>query len=39
MEKVIPRWEWRTLGKNLHQGEANIKKYELTLEREFRSLY
>ncbi len=27
MEKIIPRWEWRTFGDNLSKGEENIKKY------------
>lgn len=26
MEKIIPRWEWRTFGEDLSKGEENIKK-------------
>lgn len=27
MEKIIPRWEWRTFGNDLSKGEKNIIKY------------
>ena len=29
MEKIIPRWEWRTFGKEFGEAEAKIKQYEL----------
>ncbi|MDY6915554.1 MAG: hypothetical protein SVM86_04490 [Candidatus Cloacimonadota bacterium] len=27
MEKIIPRWEWRTFGKDFTENENKIKKY------------
>jgi len=29
MGKIIPRWEWRTFGKEFGEGEARIKAHEL----------
>ncbi|MBT7311708.1 hypothetical protein HN843_08085 [bacterium] len=30
MNKIIPRWEWRSFGKDLGQAEKNLEKYECT---------
>ncbi len=27
MEKIVPRWEWRTFGKSLEEGIQTIKQY------------
>ena len=39
MEKIIPRWEWRTFGENLKDGEEAIKKYEMTRLKESKEIY
>ncbi len=39
MEKIIPRWEWRTFGKDFGKAENNIKKYEITIKRESSEIY
>ena len=31
MGEIIPRWEWRTFGKEFGVGEERIKKYEQVL--------
>lgn len=39
MEKIIPRWEWRTFGKDLLEGEKNIKEYGNARHRESSEIY
>ena len=39
MEKIIPRWEWRTFGKDLKDGEEAIKKYEMSRIKESKEIY
>jgi len=39
MEKIIPRWEWRTFGDNLSKGEKNIKKYGNARHRKSSEIY
>jgi len=39
MEKIIPRWEWRTFGDDLTNGEENIKKYGNARHRESKEIY
>ena len=39
MEKIIPRWEWRTFGENLSKGEKNIKAYGNARHRESEEIY
>ncbi len=39
MEKIIPRWEWRTFGDNLSKGEENIKKYGESRDRVSKEIY
>ena len=39
MEKIIPRWEWRTFAKDLKDGEEAIKKYEMSRIKESKEIY
>ncbi|MBT3755105.1 MAG: hypothetical protein HOK80_03730 [Candidatus Cloacimonetes bacterium] len=39
MEKIIPRWEWRTFGEDLSKGEKNIKTYGNARHRESKEIY
>jgi len=39
MEKIIPRWEWRTFGEDLKDGEEAIKKYEMSRIKESKEIY
>jgi hypothetical protein len=39
MEKIIPRWEWRTFGEDLTKGEKNIKTYGNARHRESKEIY
>ena len=39
MEKIIPRWEWRTFGDDLTKGEENIEKYGNARHRESKEIY
>ncbi len=39
MEKIIPRWEWRTFGDDLSKGEENIKKFGESRDRVSREIY
>ena len=39
MEKIIPRWEWRTFGDDLSKGEKNIKEYGNARHRESKEIY
>ena len=39
MEKIIPRWEWRTFGKNLSKGEENIKNNRIARDRKSKEIY
>lgn len=39
MEKIIPRWEWRTFGDDLSKGEKNIKIYGNARHRESKEIY
>ena len=39
MEKIIPRWEWRTFGEDLSKGEENIKKHGNPRHRESKEIY
>lgn len=39
MEKIIPRWEWRTFGDDLSKGEKNIKTYGNARHRESKEIY
>ncbi|NQT64921.1 MAG: hypothetical protein HQ554_01950 [FCB group bacterium] len=39
MEKIIPRWEWRTFGEDLSKGEQNIIKYGNARHRESKEIY
>ena len=39
MEKIIPRWKWRTFGDDLTKGEENIKKYGNARHRESKEIY
>ena len=39
MEKIIPRWEWRTFGKDLTRGETNIRKHPPGKTRESSEIY
>ena len=39
MEKIIPRWEWRTFGGDLSKGEKNIKKYGNSRDRISKEIY
>ena len=39
MSKIIPRWEWRTFGKDLSKGEESIKKYGEPRDRESNEIY
>ena len=39
MEKIIPRWEWRTFGDDLSKGEENIKKYGESRDRVSKEIY
>jgi len=37
--KIIPRWEWRTFGKEFGVAEENIKAHECTREIESSEVY
>jgi len=39
MNKVVPRWEWRTFGNNLEDGKKNIKKHGDARHRESTEIY
>lgn len=39
MEKIIPRWEWRTFGSDLSKGEENIRKHPQGKVRESSEIY
>lgn len=39
MEKIIPRWEWRTFGEDLSKGEQNIIKYGNARHRKSKEIY
>ena len=39
MEKIIPRWEWRTFGDDLSKGEENIRKHPQGKVRESSEIY
>jgi len=39
MEKIIPRWEWRTFGKDLGDGEKNIAAHPVEKVRESKEVY
>jgi len=39
MEKIIPRWEWRTFGDDLSKGEKNIIEYGNARHRESKEIY
>ncbi len=39
MEKIIPRWEWRTFGNDLSNGEENIKKHGNARHRKSKEIY
>lgn len=39
MEKIIPRWEWRTFGQDLKDGIEAIQKFPLGKERESAEIY
>lgn len=39
MEKIIPRWEWRTFGDDLSRGEENIKKFGESRDRVSKEIY
>ncbi|MDA3814567.1 MAG: hypothetical protein PF570_09995 [Candidatus Cloacimonetes bacterium] len=39
MEKIIPRWEWRTFGDDLSKGEQNIIKHGNARHRESKEIY
>ncbi len=39
MEKIIPRWEWRTFGDDLSKGEKNIMKCGNARHRKSREIY
>jgi hypothetical protein len=39
MEKIIPRWEWRTFGDNLSKGEENIIKHGNSRDRVSKEIY
>ncbi len=39
MEKIIPRWEWRTFSEDLKDGEEAIKKYEMSRIKESKEIY
>jgi len=39
MEKIIPRWEWRTFGDDLSKGEENIKKQGNSRDRVSKEIY
>ncbi len=39
MEKIIPRWEWRTFAEDLKDGEEAIKKYEMSRIKESKEIY
>jgi len=39
MEKIIPRWEWRTFGDDLSKGEKNIKEFGNARHRESKEIY
>ncbi|MDP8204242.1 MAG: hypothetical protein P9L95_06910 [Candidatus Tenebribacter mawsonii] len=39
MEKIIPRWEWRTFGEDLSKGEKNIIKYGNARDRKSEEIY
>ncbi len=39
MEKIIPRWEWRTFGQDLQDGVKAVQKYALEKERESSEIY
>ena len=39
MSQIIPRWEWRTFGDDLSEGEAKIKSMGTPRERESKEIY
>jgi len=39
MEKIIPRWEWRTFGDNLKEGEENIRESGQSRDRTSTEIY
>lgn len=39
MEKIIPRWEWRTFGDKFDQQEELIRKHEQLSDRESQEIY
>ncbi len=39
MEKIIPRWEWRTFGGDLKEGVEAVRKFPLEKERESSEIY
>ena len=39
MEKIIPRWEWRTFGADLSKGEENIKLFGNARDRKSNEIY
>jgi len=39
MNKIVPRWEWRTFGENLEDAKKNIKKHGNARHRESTEIY